>query len=245
MALHKWKLIWQRAPGSSLDPQNADGPLPFTSAAFLALAYVRLHMDLGPYRRLDTRDPTQIAEALMQAPPPRRGPRLTTALLHSTHALSIPIRMGVDYVARSQVFFWSCQHSLCGLDTSIFLWKWLDVTHKSIATAPLTGQYERFHNDVALAEIPPLLVDENRVVDWLRSLIIETHETVDLIMLGFRDADVHKWTLHQIGVAVLKIWARVLSANSLWPVISKIGMSLDFVAAQFMASRTETSDICW
>lgn len=132
--------MWQRAPGSSLDPQNPDGPLPFTSAAFLALAYVRLHMELGPYRQLDSRDPLQIAAALSQVRSPERGPNLTTALLHATHAISLPVRMGVDYVSRSQTFFWSCQHSLCALDTAIFLWKWLAVVHDSVDAKPLTGK---------------------------------------------------------------------------------------------------------
>lgn len=123
--LHHWKSAWRRDPGSTLDPQNMDGPLPFTSVAFLALAFVRLHVDIGPHRSLETRDAHAMAANLSKMEPPRRGPRVVTALLHAVHTVSIPVRMGVDYVARSQMFFWSCQHSICALETGVFVWKWL------------------------------------------------------------------------------------------------------------------------
>jgi len=107
-----------------LDPQNVDGPIPFTSIAFLALASVRLHVDLGSHRVLESCDPVVMAASLLEVRAPIRGPGLATALLHSVHALSIPVRMGFDYVSRSQMFFWSCQHSLCALECGIFVWKW-------------------------------------------------------------------------------------------------------------------------
>jgi hypothetical protein len=148
-ALHNWKSAWRRDPGSTLDPQNIDGPLPFTSVAFLALAFTRLHIDIGPRRSLETRDPHAMAANLRKLEAPKRGPRVVTALLHAVHALSLPVRMGVDYAARSQMFFWSCQHSICALESGIFIWKWLhrvdleigrhDLARKSIIlTCPIT-----------------------------------------------------------------------------------------------------------
>lgn len=196
-------------------------------------------MELGPHRQLDTYNPSRIASALLRAPSPRRGPRLTTALLHAVHALSLPIRMGVDYVSRSYVFYWSCQHSLCGLDTCVFLWRWLNVTHQSCNSDPLTGKYshsQRARLTSLLTMVQPHLVDENRVIAWLRTLITEVHETVDLVSLGFADAQVHAWSLKTIGLFVLKIWARILSKNSLWPIISTIGLSLDQMVSMLEAS---------
>jgi hypothetical protein len=102
-----------------------DGPFPFTSVAFLALAFVRLHADIGPHRSLETRDAHAMAANLSKMEPPIRGPGVVTALLHAVHTVSIPVRMGIDYVARSQMFFWSCQHSICALETGVFVWKWL------------------------------------------------------------------------------------------------------------------------
>ena len=71
---------------------------------------------------------------------PARGPALATALLHSVHALSIPVRMGVDYVSRSQMFFWSCQHSICALECGIFVWKWLGEIGATSKETQITGK---------------------------------------------------------------------------------------------------------
>ena len=94
-ALNAWKAGWKRTPGSSIDPQNPAGPIAFTSTALLGLAYIRLHLDLGPCRRLVTQDPLQIARALQESPPIVRSPKLIMALLHSAHALSIPVAFAV------------------------------------------------------------------------------------------------------------------------------------------------------
>lgn len=124
-ALRSWTSVWQQAPESSLDPHNENGPIPFTSSSLLGLAYVRLSLNLGPYRRLDTRDPYCIAAALYGSPRPQRSYRLTPALIYSAHALSIPVRLGIDHVARSQAFFWSVRHSLASLECAVLLSKWL------------------------------------------------------------------------------------------------------------------------
>ena len=124
-ALRSWTSVWQQAPESSLDPHNENGPIPFTSSALLGLAYVRLSISLGPHRQLDTRDPYRIATALYHSPRPGRGYHLTPALIYSAHALSIPVRLGIDHVARSQAFFWSVRHSIASLECAILLSKWL------------------------------------------------------------------------------------------------------------------------
>ena len=117
--------MWQQAPESSLDPHNENGPIPFTSSSLLGLAYVRLSLNLGPCRQLETRDPYRIASALYRSPRPQRSYRLTPALIYSAHALSIPVRLGIDHVARSQAFFWSVRHSLSSLECAVLLSKWL------------------------------------------------------------------------------------------------------------------------
>ncbi|KAG5749394.1 hypothetical protein H9Q70_007945 [Fusarium xylarioides] len=55
--LRSWTSCWQQAPESTLDPNNENGPIPFTSSSLLSLAYVRIYLHLGPYRQLETRDP--------------------------------------------------------------------------------------------------------------------------------------------------------------------------------------------
>lgn len=120
-ALKLWQSNWELTPESSLDPSNPYGPVAFNSTALLRLAYIRLHSDLGPCRRLDTRDPVRIAEALKGARLLERSSRLSRAVLQSAHALSIPIKIGVKYVARTQTFSWSIQHGLCNLECAFLL----------------------------------------------------------------------------------------------------------------------------
>lgn len=124
-ALRSWTSGWQQAPESSLDPNNENGPIPFTSSALLGLAYVRIYLNLGPYRALETRDSTLIAESLLKCPSVSRSKGVISALLYAAHSLSIPVRLGVDRVARSQAFFWSVRHSLSGLECAVLLSKWL------------------------------------------------------------------------------------------------------------------------
>ncbi|KAL2813444.1 hypothetical protein BJX63DRAFT_421305 [Aspergillus granulosus] len=115
--------LWQKAPESSLDPRNPNGPVTFTSTALLGIAYVRLSFNLGSYRILRSHNRMEIANRLLRIPGLSPGPNLLPAALHATHALSIPVKLGVNFVARSHAFMWSVQHSLCGLEFAIFLSK--------------------------------------------------------------------------------------------------------------------------
>lgn len=124
-ALRSWTSLWQQTPESILDPNNESGPIPFTSSALLVVAYVRMSLDIGQHRHLDSRDPETIAAGLAQLPEIERNDNLLSALLYSTHALSIPVRLGIDRVARSQAFFWSVQHAISSFECAIFLGKWL------------------------------------------------------------------------------------------------------------------------
>lgn len=139
--LRGWTSNWQQGQESSLDPNNENGPIPFTSSSLLGLAYVRIYLNLGPYRQLETRDPVRIAEALSQCPDVERSDGVISALLYAAHALSIPVRLGIDRVARSQAFFWSVRHSLSGLECAVLLSKWLATVHVSYEVRPPNGKY--------------------------------------------------------------------------------------------------------
>jgi hypothetical protein len=121
--LRLYQLGWERAPESSLDPTNPYGPVAFSSTALLRLAYIRLHCNLGQCRGLDTRDPEIIARALKASPPLTRSPLLSRAILQSAHALSIPVKIGINFVAHTQTLQWSMQHSLCNLECAFLLSK--------------------------------------------------------------------------------------------------------------------------
>ncbi|KAJ5317893.1 hypothetical protein PENANT_c004G08587 [Penicillium antarcticum] len=203
-ALRSWTSVWQQAPESSLDPHNANGPIPFTSSAFLGLAYVRLSLNLGPYRRLETRDPMVIASALRRSPRPERSYRLIPALIYAAHALSIPVRLGIDHIARSQAFFWSVRHSLASLECAVLLSKWL----------------------FSLAEASPdqsLSENESRILRWTRCIIEEAYSSIDLNE-GEAPPNLEPASL---GMAVLKLWARLFGTNTQWPFINVLGQSLE------------------
>jgi hypothetical protein len=121
--LKKWQVGWERTPESSLDPTNPYGPVAFSSTALLRLAYIRLHCDLGPHRALGTREPQVIAAALEAAPPIIRGPHVSRPVIHAAHALSIPVKIGVNFVAHTQTLLWSMQHALVNLECAYLLSK--------------------------------------------------------------------------------------------------------------------------
>ncbi|EXJ83976.1 hypothetical protein A1O3_04643 [Capronia epimyces CBS 606.96] len=140
-ALRSWTVVWQKTPESSLDPRNANGPIPFTSSALLGLAYVRLHLHLGPHRGLETRDKSHIANSLFKSPPVHRGHRILPAILYAVHALSLPVRLGIESVGRSQAFFWSIRHGLSSLECAVLLAKWLMAVHVTQAETEISSEH--------------------------------------------------------------------------------------------------------
>ncbi|KAK7426044.1 hypothetical protein QQZ08_007492 [Neonectria magnoliae] len=203
--LRSWTTSWQQAPESSLNPNNENGPIPFTSSSLLGLAYVRIYLNLGPYRQLDTRDPTRIAKAMLKCPDVERSDGVISALLYATHALSIPVRLGVDRVARSQAFFWSVRHSLSALECAVLLSKWLGSLQASVKAVPLTGS-------------------EDRILHWIRCVVEEAYAVVD-----FDEEEEAGLRLDPQGLsfAVLKIWAHFFKRNTQWPFINILGASLE------------------
>ncbi|KAH8122420.1 hypothetical protein LI328DRAFT_170654 [Trichoderma asperelloides] len=59
------------------------------------------------------------------APSVQRSERLTQAALYCAYALSIPVKLGLSYIAETQVRLWSNQHALCSLECALLLSKWL------------------------------------------------------------------------------------------------------------------------
>ncbi|RAK89411.1 C2H2 transcription factor [Aspergillus costaricaensis CBS 115574] len=207
-SLHAWTSLWQRAPESSLDPRNPNGPVTYTSTALLGVAYIRLGLDLGSYRILQSHDATDIAKRLLQIPRLPPGPHLLPAILHATHALSIPVKLGVNFVARSHAFVWSVQHSLCGLEFAIFLSKWLFCIADSQTRRPLNAH-------------------EARLVNWISDIVEE----------GRTSADDDLWSspsnlsdCSYLGIAVVRLWARLIRGNGQWSLFEVVSDGLDLYA---------------
>jgi hypothetical protein len=119
-ALRVWSMSYEqhRAPRGVEGGPHAGGndnlgvgPVAFNSTALLRLAYIRLYTDLSPSRSLETRDHVLIAGAFSDAPLLVRSQRLCRAVVQAIHALSMLVKMGVNYVARTKSLEWSMQHS--------------------------------------------------------------------------------------------------------------------------------------
>jgi hypothetical protein len=202
-ALERWCQCWERNQESSVDPLSPHGPLSFTSAALLRLAYIRLNADCGSARQLQTWDPVQIATSLRENLSVYRGDRLTRAALHCAHALSTPVKLGIGFVAHSQVALWSNQHALCSLECAVLLAKWLEAV-----TVP--------HPDPQLSE------QEARLRDFVLEMVMEVQHGVS------RD-----WLLAtntRLSAAVTRLWARLFTADYIWEMVALIGRSLNSYA---------------
>lgn len=220
-ALRSWTSLWQQTPESILDPNNESGPIPFTSSALLVVAYVRLSLNIGPHRHLESRDPPTIAAGLSQLPDIERNDNLLSALLYSTHALSIPVRLGIDRVARSQAFFWSVQHAISSFECAIFLGKWL-----CSLSNPL------LHNAVSRSE--------QRILHWVRCIIKEAHAVVDFDEVeGDENGLVVPDEPFALGLAVLNIWCRFFRGNTQWQFVVNLGLSLEM----YMSSIKESDGV--
>ncbi|BCR83500.1 uncharacterized protein ACHE_10902A [Aspergillus chevalieri] len=196
-ALRNWQSKWYRDPESFLGPGSPQGPISFNSTALLRMAYIRLNVDVGPWRALDTHNPREIATSIYRSPHLTSNHRLTRAVLYSAHALSIPIKIGVNIVARNQAFAWSLQHSLCALECAFVISKWLiDVQPRASGAA--------------------LNEDEARLLVYITDMVTEADAGGGGGPYG-----------SDLCTRVIKIWAKLLSGDAVWDVVRMIGKALD------------------
>lgn len=201
-ALKRWTTFWELNKESSMDPLSPHGPLTFTSTALLRLAYIRLNLNLGPVRALSSWDPHVVAHSLHRSQGAERGDQLTRAALHCAHALSIPVKLGINYVARTQLMHWSNQHALCSLECAVLLAKWLEsVTSPSVA-------------DVT--------AHEDRVLEFVAQLVAEDeYKTNYETVLDQKP---------KLSAKVVRLWAKLYQFKSVWQTINLIGESLTIYA---------------
>ncbi|OCT49697.1 putative C2H2 transcription factor [Cladophialophora carrionii] len=202
-ALKRWAYHWERNQESSMDPLSPDGPVTFTSTALLRLAYIRLNMDLGPVRSLSSWDPDVVALSLHRSAKADRNEKLTRAALHCAHALSIPVKLGINYVAQTQLIHWSNQHALCSLECALLLAKWLqEVT----TTEPS----------------PPLTASENRVLEFVVQLVAETEYKASCQQILQQK--------NRLSAMTVRLWAKLYQSSSVWETVNLIGRSLQIYA---------------
>jgi hypothetical protein len=140
-ALRNWTSYWQQTPESNMQPLDPNGPIPFASNALLSLAYVRNCFDLFQARKIFTWRPTEVAQMLRSSPPAKRNHCSLLAAYHATNLLATLVKLGVQYMKQNQSILWSIEATLCGLDCSIFLEKWLRQVQQTVQDMPLTGTH--------------------------------------------------------------------------------------------------------
>lgn len=121
-ALKKWQNAWTANSESSLSPHNPHGPLAFNSSTLLRLAYVRLSADLGEVNStVASQSVSAIAKSMNEhSGGIRRSNSRTMTALHAIHALRVPVKIGLNQVARTGMLVWSLQHYLYSFECSKF-----------------------------------------------------------------------------------------------------------------------------
>ncbi|KAE8420048.1 hypothetical protein BDV36DRAFT_293697 [Aspergillus pseudocaelatus] len=202
-ALRNWQSGWYTDPESSLSPGNPHGPISFNSTALLRMAYIRLVVDVGPWRALNTHNPYEIAISMHQSPPLIPSPKLTHAVLYAAHALSIPVKIGVSIVTRSQAFTWSLQHSLCALECAFVVSKWLIVMGNRVSEVLIDKE-------------------DKALIAYLDDIVAEAGPGICPAGGGGNASH-----LFDLCVRVIKLWAKLLSGEAHWDVVRMIGKVLE------------------
>ncbi|KAI0175198.1 hypothetical protein BJ166DRAFT_165472 [Pestalotiopsis sp. NC0098] len=207
------------------------GPVAYDSTALLRLASIRLFTDLSPSRTLETRNAAQIAVSFGEAPYLIRSARLNKAILQAIHALSMLVKLGVNYVARRKSAEWSMQHSLCNLECAILLSKWL-MTLASIGP-----------ND------PLPSPDERNLLEMLRRMLDETEFAVpiDPSLSGGQghpssmDMAINDSVrMRQLAAAVIRVWAETFKGSHIFEIVKVIGNGLEGYADLIEKPRDRT-----
>lgn len=209
------------------------GSLAYNASALLRLAYIRLYTDLPPSRSLETRDSALVASSLSASPPLMRSLRLHRAVFQAVHALSMLVKAGVNYVARTKSAEWSIQHSrmsfastesyflanmptVCNFECALLLAKWL-LTLSSITTSD-----------------PPASSEERNLLETVRRMLDETEFAVpvDPSLFGPGVSSMEMATsdsakLRQLAAAVVRLWAETFKGTHIFDMVKIMGLSLD------------------
>ncbi|KAL0931246.1 regulatory protein (AmdA) [Colletotrichum truncatum] len=210
-ALRVWQESWEATYESTTDPSSPKGPMGFNSTAILRLVYIRLNVNLGPNRHVLSRDPHGILKAFKQPiiTSEKRSLCLDRAVLQCIHALSIPVRIGITFVSRTQTLNWSIQHALCNLECAFVLGQWLLAVSESVEASGLGS----------------LRGDERRLVNMAASLVRET-EYGDIL----DDEPSHAAQIRNLAAATMRLWAQILKGTHAFDVVDVVGTGLSMVA---------------
>jgi hypothetical protein len=126
-------------------------------------------------------------------------------VLQSIHALSIPVRLGIAYVARTESLNWSISQSLCHLECAVLLSDWLRVIGEAARTSGVGSLRE----------------NEKKLLRMVTGLIQETDrgEALD------HSSDASQLIGH-LSVLVVRLWAETFQGPHIFPMVQFIGTIL-------------------
>ncbi|CAG8894308.1 unnamed protein product [Penicillium egyptiacum] len=138
------------------------------------------------------------------------SPSLDRAVLQCIHALSIPVRVGIPYLARTQTLHWSIQHSICSLECAFLLTRWMQDIAKAVSVGGMTA----------------LRGDEQKLLlAMITSLIQETNLEGTL-----EDQEDISTRINRLAASTARLWAEISSATHVFNIVHRIGASLSTVA---------------
>lgn len=183
--LRRWQSSWERTRESTLDLLSEKGPLGLNATALLRLAYIRLNVAPGPsHELLFSREVSTLKRPKRHL---ERSSLANRAVMHAAHALSIPVRLGLDLFVKVGIPSWEIEHSLCGLECALILDDWLS----------------------AMSELGPdlYLPAEKRLMAVLTTIIEETQ------WAGTMDTPDEPSRLRAMRTTVMEIWALIFSRS--------------------------------
>ncbi|KAI0806437.1 hypothetical protein GGR55DRAFT_690035 [Xylaria sp. FL0064] len=185
IALRAWQVSWEGTDEPVIDPLSSKvSSFGLSSTALLRLAYIRLYFNRGTCRGVIQGDLTLMDDQ----PILERCLHVERAVLHAAHALSVPVRLGIAYMATTKTSIWSVEHSVCSLESALLLKTWLVVISTVVQSS---GTYV-------------LRTSEKKLLDIVTSIIKETDFSGILVL-----ADDDPSRYQHMAMAVIKLWSCV------------------------------------
>lgn len=209
--LGTWQQSWEATYESTLDPLSPRGPMGFNATALLRLAYIRLNANTGPHRQLSTRNPVDVAHSFVDGKTTvyDRSPHLDRAILQCIHALSVPVRLGIPFIARTQTLTWSIQHSLCHLECAFLLNHWLETIAQSIE----------------VGGVQTIREDERSLLKLIHSVIREA-DLMEIPDWPLGDAT----AVRRLAACSIRLWAETFKGFHVFEISQVIGESLAIIS---------------
>ncbi|CAG8128173.1 unnamed protein product [Penicillium olsonii] len=210
-ALKLWQHSWETTWESTLDPNSPKGPIGFNATAILRLAYIRLNIRRGLCHSFVASDNLKITEvfANLRGISLSRNAPLDRAILQCIHALSIPVRVGIQNVARTQVMHWGIQHLICHLECALLLAIWV----QNIAEA------------VQANGIASLRGDEIKLLTMVKGLVKETHLKDSIVYHEETAAN-----MYRLAVSIARLWAEISGGTHIFDIVYRVGNCLSVIS---------------